>query len=106
MYDMIVTLVCLMMILQQNRNITNSLSSCFNPYPGFQDANLRIMFYSLYKCSFSYFLLFYTTKYAISCTLCSVMSHVVLFAYRIILNILTRNTVTKILEKKLYFEFK
>ena len=22
----------------------NSISSCFNPYPGFQDANLRIMF--------------------------------------------------------------
>ena len=59
-----------------------------------------------YKYSLSYFLLFYTTKYAISCTLCSVMSHVVLFAYRIILNISTRNTVTKILQKKLYFEFK
>ena len=24
---------------------TNSLSSCFNSYPGFQDANLQIMFY-------------------------------------------------------------
>ena len=26
----------------------NSISSCFNPYPGFQDANLRIMFYSIF----------------------------------------------------------
>ena len=25
----------------------NSISSCFNPYPGFQDANLWIMFYSI-----------------------------------------------------------
>ena len=31
-----------------NRNMTNSFSSCFNLYPGFQDANLWIMFYSLY----------------------------------------------------------
>ena len=31
-----------------NRNMTNSFSSCFNLYPGFQDANLRIMFYPLY----------------------------------------------------------
>ena len=50
------------------------------------------------------------TKWAIAYTLdhslCSAMSHVVLFAYRIILNISTRNTVTKILQKKLYFEFK
>ena len=37
--------------------------------------------------------------------LCSVMSHVVLFAYPIKLNIWIKNTVTKILPKKLYCEF-
>ena len=38
--------------------------------------------------------------------LCSVMSHVVLFAYPIKLNIWIKNTVTKILPKKLFCEFK
>ena len=36
---------------------------------------------------------------------CSVMSHVVLFAYPIKLNVSTKNRVTKILEKKLYVIF-
>ena len=39
-------------------------------------------------------------------SLCSVMSHVVLFAYSIKLNISTRSRVTKVLQKKLYCEFK
>ena len=36
----------------------------------------------------------------------SVISHVVLLAYPIMLNISTRNGVTKILQRKLYCEFK
>ena len=39
-------------------------------------------------------------------SLCNVMSHVVLFAYSINLNMLTKSTVTKILQKKIYCEFK
>ena len=37
-------------------------------------------------------------------SLCNVMSHVLLFAYRIKLNVSTKNTVTKILQKKLHCE--
>ena len=36
----------------------NSISSCFNLYPGFQDANLGIVFYFI----LFYFILFYSTS--------------------------------------------
>ena len=58
-----------------------------------------------YKCSFSYFLLSYATKYenkqfAVWChTLCY-------WSNDCMLNVLTRNRVTKILPKKLYCDFK
>ena len=61
-----------------------------------------------YKCSFSYFLLLYMlqNKQSNRHSLHSVTSHVVLFAYRIMLNVSTRNRVTKTQPKTLYCEFK
>ena len=65
--------------------------------------NIAYIHSSVVSDTFHYYML--QNKQSNSHSLYSMTSVVVLFAYPIKLNILTRNAVTKILPKKLYFYF-